>query len=164
MTNTKTQITIATLMTALFMSLLLSAPSQAAGIFGPYMPYGLKRAEKMLDKGEAEAALDLLQQSIRHYSRSNTRARNLGLQCLALLHLDRPADAAQVCLESLALDLGHSNWAAAHNLGVAHYRLGRTHQAQEAFEKAIVMNPQSRASRRNLRRVSNATALASTNH
>lgn len=41
--------------------------------------------------------------------------------------------------------------------------LGQTHQAQQAFEKAVKMNPHSRASRRNRRQVSNATALA-TNH
>ena len=122
---------------------------------------GLAKNSSSLSVGSAAVVVDLLagkassaEQQVRRLKEGfSVNEIDLALnRAAALLMRDRRTDAALTLLEFNASVFPES-WMAWNSLGAAYFRLGRTEEALEAYQKVLELNPGHAAAKRMIERI-----------
>ncbi|WP_162846166.1 tetratricopeptide repeat protein [Seongchinamella sediminis] len=122
----------------------------SADVLSHYEPKSLARAEKALAQGKPDLALRLLrsQRALVRYDKH--LARSQSLSCRAYFQQGDYEAAEPAC--DIAVERGSQAnlWSHLNNRGAVRLALGRIDEAEADFRRAALLNPASRAAKRNL--------------
>ena len=121
-----------------------------ADVLSHYEPKSLVRAEKALEQGKPDLALRLL-----HKQRAIVRvdkhlARSESLTCRAYFQKGEYEAAEPACNTAVERGSKADMWSHLNNRGAVRLALGQHAEAEADFRRAALLNPASRAAKRNL--------------
>lgn len=117
---------------------------------GHYEPVILKKAERALQRGDAQRASEMVEARMHEFGRSEARSDAYGLLCRAYFELKQYEQAEQACDEALQLRGNSIAWIHFNNRGVMRLAQGNFDDAIADFSEAMRRNPQAYSARRNL--------------
>lgn len=141
----------------LFMTTLLAIPAQA-DVSGNDSPLFLTWAERALEAGEAERAIDVVSPRLHELRAAGERNRGYAVLCKAYLETREHEVAETACASAAGMSV--ADWTDFNNHGVLRYRIGDYEAAAWLFERAVVLNPESDSVRRNLAAAQRSIAAA----
>ena len=114
-------------------------------------PIVLKKAERMVSRGEADRAIELLGAKAADLQRPNLRSKGHALLCKAQYQKQDYVLAEEHC--DKAVNLGSPNWSDLNNRGVMRFLLGRYKEALTDFNQAgsIMMVSASKSQNRSVK-------------
>ncbi|MEH6593846.1 MAG: hypothetical protein V7746_26500 [Halioglobus sp.] len=115
-------------------------------------PNMLEKADRMLSRGEADRAIELLSATVDDLQRPNLRSKGHALLCKAQHQKQDYVLAEEHCNQAVNLD--SPNWSNLNNRGVMRFLLGRYEEALIDFNQAasIMMLSASKSQNRSVRK------------
>lgn len=114
-----------------------------------YQPKRLLTAERALERGQSDRALNLLADYVEHQRYASKRAEGYALICRAHFKLKAFVAAEQACDQALRDGRASMAWSHLNNRGVMRLLQGNYAAALSDFDAAAEKNPSSRAVRKN---------------
>jgi Flp pilus assembly protein TadD len=134
----------------LTLSVLMWHGKANADIGGRYNPPVLSKAERALERGNPDRAVELMQGSISESPRRAIRSDVNSILCRAHYQQGVFDLAEQACTQALALGGDGAAWSNLNNRGVMRMLQGRYEEAIADLRSARRSNPTAKAVRRNL--------------
>lgn len=131
-------------------AVVISMPTSAASVSDHYQPGFMLKAERALQRGRAQQALDVLAAAQQSIAGSRYEAKAMGIRCEAYLAMGQAEAAREQCQGAIERSSSLHSWSYHNNLGVAEMQLGNLEAAEQHFHRAAVLDGWSYGPRKNL--------------
>lgn len=147
---TRLTITTAALVLALASTLLFN-PAAQADVLSHYQPHALVKAERALEQGDPDLALQYLHRQRAILGHERYAAASASITCRALFQKQDFGAAEAACNTAVERGNYEAMWSHLNNRGAVRLMLGKYDEALVDLRRASRLNPASRDASRNLR-------------